>query len=129
MKFNDWLNPQDPQEKTMFAEKLFQKRLELIHQKCKSFDYLSELEEDGSKVLLSGVQLTSSYIASLKESFQEVNENVDWVEQDNFTVAIIFNDYHNPYLNDESQLDIVKMTIEVLGDTNKYIEIGKKHYQ
>ena len=54
---------------------------------------------------------------------------MDWVEQDNLTVAIIFNDYHNPYLNDESQLDIVKMTIEVLGDTNKYIEIGKKHYQ
>lgn len=123
MKFNDWLNPQG---KTMFAEKLFQKRLELIHQKCKSFNYLSELEEDGSKVLLSGVQLTSSYIASLKESFQEVNENVDWVEQDNLTVAIIFNDYHNPYLNDESKLDIVKITIEVLGDMNKYIEISKK---
>jgi hypothetical protein len=127
MKFNDWLNPQDSQEKTMFAEKLFQKRLELIHQKCKSFDYLSELEEDGSKVLLSGVQLTSSYIASLKESFQEVNENIDWVEQDNLTVAIIFNDYHNPYLNDESKLDIVKITIEVLGDSNKYIEISKNH--
>ena len=111
----------------MFAEKLFQKRLELIHQKCKSFDYLSELEEDGSKVLLSGVQLTSSYIASLKESFQEVNENIDWVEQDNLTVAIIFNDYHNPYLNDESKLDIVKITIEVLGDSNKYIEISKNH--
>lgn len=123
MKFNDWLNPQG---KTMFAEKLFQKRLELIHQKCKSFNYLSELEEDGSKVLLSGVQLTSSYIASLKESFQEVNENVDWVEQDDLTVAIIFNDYHNPYLNDESKLDIVKITIEVLGDMNKYIEISKK---
>ena len=123
MKFNDWLNPQG---KTMFAEKLFQKRLELIYQKCKSFNYLSELEEDGSKVLLSGVQLTSSYIASLKESFQEVNENVDWVEQDDLTVAIIFNDYHNPYLNDESKLDIVKITIEVLGDMNKYIEISKK---
>lgn len=124
MKFNDWLNPQG---KTMFAEQLFQKRLELIHQKCKSFSYLSELEEDGSKVLLSGVKLTSSYIASLKESFQEVNENVDWVEQDELTVAIIFNDYHNPYLNDESQLDIVKITIEVLGDMNKYIEISKNH--
>lgn len=124
MKFNDWLNPQG---KTMFAEKLFQKRLELIHQKCKSFNYLSELEEDGSKVLLSGVQLTSFYISSLKESFQEVNENVDWIEQNNLTVAIVFNDYHNPYLNDESQLDIVKITIEVLGDTNKYIEISKNH--
>ena len=84
------------------------------------------MEEDGSKVLLSGVQLTSSYIASLKESFQEVNENIDWIEQNNLTVAIIFNDYHNPYLNDESQLDIVQITIEVLGDRNKYIEISKK---
>lgn len=111
----------------MFVERLFQKRLEFIHQKCKSFDSLVELEEDGSKVLLSGVQLTSSYIASLKESFQEVNENIDWIEQNNLTVSIVFNDYHNPYLNDESQLDIVKIAIEVLGDTNKYIEISKNH--
>ena len=40
---------------------------------------------------------------------------------------MVFNDYHNPYLNDESQLDIVKITIEVTGDTNKYIEISKNH--
>lgn len=106
----------------------FDKRLELIRKYCSQYKYLDELEEDGSRILLTNVTLSNFYANQLNEQFKRNNDvaNIELLKQgangsnDNskmLMMVVLFNDYQNPYLSDESELKIAKVELSVL-DSN-----------
>ena len=102
----------------------FDKRLELIRKYCSQYKYLDELEEDGSRILLTNVTLSNFYENQLNEQFKRDNDvaNMELLEQvvnDNskmLMMVILFNDYQNPYLSDESELKITKVELSVFNN-------------
>ena len=102
----------------------FDKRLELIRKYCSQYKYLDELEEDGSRILLTNVTLSNFYANQLNEQFKRDNDvaNMELLEQvvnDNskmLMMVILFNDYQNPYLSDESELKITKVELSVFNN-------------
>lgn len=114
----------------------FDKRLELIRKYCSQYKYLDELEEDGSRILLTNVTLSNFYANQLNEQFKRNNDlaNIELLEQvsnDNskmLMMVVLFNDYQNPYLSDESELKIAKVELSVFDNTqqNAYETVGSK---
>lgn len=102
----------------------FDKRLELIRKYCSQYKYLDELEEDGSRMLLTNVTLSNFYANQLNEQFKRDNDvaNMELLEQvhnDNskmLMMVVLFNDYQNPYLSDESELKITKVELSVFNN-------------
>lgn len=102
----------------------FDKRLELIRKYCSQYKYLDELEEDGSRILLTNVTLSNFYANQLNEQFKRDNDvaNMELLEQvpnDNskmLMMVVLFNDYQNPYLSDESELKITKVELSVFNN-------------
>ena len=105
----------------------FDKRLELIRKYCSQYKYLDELEEDGSRILLTNVTLSNFYSNQLNEQFKCNNDvaNIELLEQvsnDNskmLMMVVLFNDYQNPYLFDESELKIAKVELSVFDNTQQ----------
>lgn len=105
----------------------FDKRLELIRKYCSQYKYLDELEEDGSRILLTNVTLSNFYSNQLNEQFKCNNDvaNIELLEQvsnDNskmLMMVVLFNDYQNPYLSDESELKIAKVELSVFDNTQQ----------
>lgn len=103
----------------------FDKRLELIRKYCSQYKYLDELEEDGSRILLTNVTLSNFYANQLNEQFKRNNDvaNIELLKQvpngnsKMLMMVVLFNDYQNPYLSDESELKIAKVELSVL-DSN-----------
>lgn len=99
----------------------FEKRLELIRKYCSQYKYLDELEEDGSRILLTNVTLSNFYSNQLNEQFKRNNDviNAELLKQassDNskmLMMVVLFNDYQNPYLSNESELKIAKIELSV----------------
>lgn len=102
----------------------FDKRLELIRKYCSQYKYLDELEEDGSRILLTNVTLSNFYANQLIEQFKRDNDvaNMELLEQvpnDNskmLMMVMLFNDYQNPYLSNESELKITKVELSVFNN-------------
>lgn len=103
----------------------FDKRLELIRKYCSQYKYLDELEEDGSRILLTNVTLSNFYANQLNEQFKRDNDvvHIELLKQvpngsnDNskmLMMVVLFNDYQNPYLSDESELKISKVELSLL---------------
>lgn len=105
----------------------FEKRLELIRKYCSQYKYLDELEEDGSRILLTNVTLSNFYSNQLNEQFKHDNditnsELLKQVSNDNskmLMMVVLFNDYQNPYLSDESELKIIKVELSIFDNNSQ----------
>lgn len=103
-------------------EKIFQKRIELISQFCQRYDFIDELEENGSVIVLSNVKPTEYALSFIGLKVFPIKENQI------LQATITFNDYNNDleFTPDNLSINLIEFGLLNVQD-NSYHHIGKTH--